>query len=183
MLTPMSPSDIRQEVVKFSNYLKKKNLKITTQRLLIAEKIFSSKNHFRVEDLFDLFKDKRDEISRATVYRTVALLVESGQLAEHDFGQASKFYEFCPTAREHHDHIVCLDCGNIEEFYDSKIEKIQSEIIKKFDYELVDHSLNLYGKCIQLKTTGFCSKKNSKQEKIQEQGNTENSVNSQNHPK
>ncbi len=151
--------DVHKELVKFSEFLKKKNLKITGQRLLVAQKIFSTKEHFRVEDLFDLLKDKKDEISRATVYRTVALLVESGQLTEHDFGQNSKFYEFCSTSQYHHDHIVCLDCGNIEEFHDERIEKIQKEVIKKYDYTLVDHSLNLYGRCNQLKETGTCSKK------------------------
>lgn len=163
MLNPTNEADVHKELVKFSGFLKKKNLKITSQRLLVAQKIFMTKNHFRVEDLFDLLKDKRDEISRATIYRTVALLVESGQLTEHDFGQNSKFYEFCPTTKEHHDHIICLDCGNIEEFYEPKIEKIQTEIIKKFDYELVDHSLNLYGKCNELRTKGTCSKKKEKE--------------------
>lgn len=152
-------TELHKELVKFSEFLKKKNLKITEQRLLVAQKIFSTKEHFRVEDLFELLKDKKEEISRATVYRTVALLVESGQLLEHDFGQDSKFYEFCSIPHQHHDHIICLDCGNIEEFQDERIENIQSEVIKKYNYSLVDHSLNLYVRCNQLKETGVCTKK------------------------
>ncbi|GIX42109.1 MAG: transcriptional repressor [Leptospiraceae bacterium] len=150
--------DIHKELSKFSEFLKKKNLKITSQRLLVAEKIFSIGEHFTVEDLTEILKDKRDEISRATIYRTVSLLVESGQLIEHDFGKNSKYYEFSPSSQEHHDHIVCLDCGIIEEFYNPNIEKIQIEIANKFNYELKDHSLNLYGKCKLLKEKGFCEK-------------------------
>jgi Fur family ferric uptake transcriptional regulator len=152
--------DIHKELSKFSEFLKKKSLKITTQRLLVAEKIFTIGTHFTVEELIELLKDKRDEISRATIYRTVSLLVESGQLVEHDFGKSSKYYEFTPSLQEHHDHIVCLDCGLIEEFYNSYIENIQLEISNQLGYDLKDHSLNLYGKCKILKEKGFCEKQN-----------------------
>ncbi len=152
-----------KELSKFSEFLKKKSLKITNQRLLIAEKIFSLNSHFTVEELTDMLKDKKDEISRATIYRTVSLLVESGQLIEHDFGQNSKYYEFSPTSKEHHDHIVCIDCGFIEEFQNQEIEKLQINIANRYSYELIDHSLNLYGKCKILKEKGSCDKINKNQ--------------------
>ncbi|MCS7205220.1 MAG: transcriptional repressor [Leptospiraceae bacterium] len=149
--------EVHKELTKFSEFLKKKNLKITNQRLLVAEKIFHIDTHFTVEELTEQLKDKRDEISRATIYRTVSLLVESGQLIEHDFGQNSKYYEFTNT-KEHHDHIVCLDCGHIEEFTNKYIEIVQLEIAEKLNYELKDHSLILYGKCNILKEKGSCPK-------------------------
>lgn len=152
--------DLHKELAKFSEFLKRKSLKITTQRLLIAEKIFLLKTHFTVEDLTEMLKDKRDEISRATIYRTVSLLVESGQLIEHEFGQSSKYYEFSPSSYQHHDHFVCLDCGHIDEFHSDEIENIQIEIAKQFKYDLVEHSLNLYGKCKILKEKGYCERKN-----------------------
>ena len=152
--------DPHKELAKFSEFLKRKSLKITSQRLLVAEKIFSIGEHFTVEDLIDLLKDRKDEISRATIYRTVSLLVESGQLKEHDFGKNSKYYEFSPSSKEHHDHIVCLDCGKIEEFLNCHIEQIQTDIANKLNYDLIEHSLILYGKCKILKEKEHCEKRN-----------------------
>jgi Fur family ferric uptake transcriptional regulator len=151
-------ADIHKELANFSNYLKKKGLKITNQRLLVAEKIFNLETHFTVDSLFDMLKDRRGEISRATIYRIVSLLVESGQITEYHFGQNVKYYEHVP-ARKHHDHIVCVDCGLIEEFIDQNIEKIQLEIAARFGFDLADHSMTLYGSCQQLKKTGKCDRK------------------------
>lgn len=151
-------SDVHKEVSEFSNFLKKRGLKITNQRLLVAEKIFQLDAHFTVDTLYDLLKDRRDEISRATIYRIVSLLVESGQVTEYHFGQSVKYYEHVPS-RHHHDHIVCLDCGLIEEFVHPEVEKIQVEVSGNFGFELKDHSMILYGKCEELKKTGKCEKR------------------------
>lgn len=158
--------ELHKELSQFSNYLKEKGLKITNQRLLVAERIFSLNSHFTVDSLAEELKDRRGEISRATIYRIVSLLVESGQLTEHDFGASSKYYEYIPT-QEHHDHIVCLDCGYIEEFYDSAIEKIQAETAASHQFELTDHSLNLYGRCKILKENNHCERKESQAPKLQ----------------
>ena len=101
-------------------------------------------------------------ISRATIYRIVALLVEAGILTEHYFGKNAKYYEHIKKG-SHHDHIICSDCGYIEEFENSQIEELQLSIVKKYDYALVDHTLNLYGKCLLLEKNGSCPK--GKQEK------------------
>ena len=143
-------ADIHRELTNFSNFLKKRNLKITDQRLLVAEKVFELGTHFTVDSLADALKDRKGEISRATIYRIVSLMVESGQLTEHNFGQSVKYYEYIPP-RAHHDHLVCVDCGRIEEFVVPEIEKIQLEIANNNHFELEDHSLNLYGKCKFLK--------------------------------
>lgn len=157
--------DIHREISQFSNYLKQKGLKITNQRLLVAEKIFTLGSHFTVDSLADELKDRRGEISRATIYRIVSLLIESGQLTEHDFGGNSKYYEYVP-AREHHDHIVCQDCGHIEEFCAPAIEKIQHDVASQYNFELTDHSLNLYGRCKILKEKGHCERKDKRSPKI-----------------
>jgi len=151
-------ADIHRELTNFSNFLKKRNLKITNQRLLVAEKVFELGTHFTVDSLADALKDRKGEISRATIYRIVSLMVESGQLTEHNFGQSVKYYEYIPP-REHHDHLVCVDCGRIEEFVVPEIEKIQLEIANKNNFELEDHSLNLYGKCKFLKKDGHCERR------------------------
>jgi len=148
-------TDYHKELGKFSGFLKKKGLKITSQRLLVAEKIFRMGAHFSVDSLADSLKERRDEISRATIYRIVSLMVEAGQLAEHDFGQNVKFYEHV-IGNEHHDHIVCMDCGHIVEFSDSAIEKEQLAIASNHNFILNDHSLILYGQCKKLKDTGKC---------------------------
>jgi Fur family transcriptional regulator, ferric uptake regulator len=150
-------SDVHKELASFSEYLKKKGFKITNQRLLVAEKIFESTNHFTVDTLADELKNRKGEISRATIYRIVSLMVEAGHLTEYHFGQNVKYYEHIP-AKRHHDHIVCLDCGIIEEFIDPNIEKIQLDIAARHGFELEEHSMTLYGRCAQFRKTGKCDK-------------------------
>lgn len=151
------PVDVHKELTNFSNFLKKKGLKITSQRLLVAERVFEIGTHFTVDSLADALKDRKGEISRATIYRIVSLMVESGQLTEHNFGQTVKYYEYV-SPKEHHDHIVCSDCGRIEEFVVPEIERIQLDIARQHQFDLIDHSLNLYGKCKILQETGKCSR-------------------------
>ncbi|MCR9141537.1 MAG: transcriptional repressor [bacterium] len=159
MTTPQPQVDIHKQLANFSNYLKKKGLKITSQRLLVAEKVFSMESHFTVDALAEALKDRRGEISRATIYRIVSVMVEAGQLTEHNFGQNAKYYEHIP-GQDHHDHILCLDCGRIDEFVNDAIEEMQLKIAGEHGYDLADHSLNLYGKCVELRTTGSCARGN-----------------------
>ena len=150
-------ASVHQELSRFSNFLKQQGFKITSQRLLVAEKIFDLKDHFTVDSLSEALKDRRSEISRATIYRIISLMVEAGQLIEHNFGQSVKYYE--PVhGKEHHDHMVCTDCGLIQEFHHDDIERLQEAMAEKLGFELIDHSLNLYGKCTVLKATGKCRK-------------------------
>lgn len=148
---------IDNEKEKFSEFLKERGQKITHQRLMVAEKIFSLESHFTIDSLTDMFKDRRDEISRATIYRIVSLLVESEQLTEHNFGGGVNYYEHIPS-RKHHDHIVCMDCGLIEEFMNTKIETIQEDIAREQGFLLNEHRMTLYGHCMELKKTGKCSR-------------------------
>lgn len=159
MLEKDSTKNIHGELTLFSNFLKKRGLKITNQRLLVAEKIFQEKSHFTVDSLAESLKDRKGEISRATIYRIVSLLIDSGQLSEHNFGENMKYYEHTHS-REHHDHIVCLDCRRIDEFLAPNIEKLQEEIAVEHNYILSEHSLILYGSCKLLKDTGHCHRKN-----------------------
>lgn len=142
----------------FSEHLKRKGLKLTNQRLQVAKKIFELDSHFTIEALADslrLSPQEKENISRATVYRMVSVMMEAGLLAEHYFGQNAKFYEY--TGRQkHHDHIICMDCGYIEEFCSNRIEKIQSEIVKQHGFDLENHALTLYGRCRSYKEKGQC---------------------------
>ncbi|MBL8022054.1 MAG: transcriptional repressor [Leptospirales bacterium] len=154
--------DIHKELSLFSEYLKKAGLKITNQRLLVAETIFRHPSHFTVDSLADSLKERKGEISRATIYRIVSILVESGQLTEHNFAHGVRYYEHIPVS-EHHDHLVCLDCGIIDEFMVAEIEKVQTQIAQQHGFVLAEHSLNLYGRCIQWKDKGSCTRKSEKE--------------------
>lgn len=139
-------NSLSMEMETFSNYLKKKGLKITNQRMLVAEKIFSLHTHFTAESLMEEFKDKRDEISKATIYRILAIMVEAGLLREHNFGKDYKYYEHI-IGHEHHDHIICVECGRIVEFVDPQIEELQLKAAKENGFIIRGHDLNIYGIC------------------------------------
>jgi Fur family ferric uptake transcriptional regulator len=93
-----------------------------------------------------MFKDRRDEISKATIYRILSIMVSGKLLIEHDFGKDYKFYEHI-IGHEHHDHIICIDCGRIVEFMDRNIEVLQENIAAENGFIIKGHSLNIYGSC------------------------------------
>jgi Fur family ferric uptake transcriptional regulator len=144
--TPAINPEIQTEMEVFAEFLKKKNLKVTSQRLLVADKIFSIHHHFTADSLLDLFKDRRDEISKATIYRILAIMVEAGLLIEHDFGKDYKYYEHI-IGHEHHDHIICMDCNRIVEFMEPKIEELQNRIATENGFTIKGHDLNIFGHC------------------------------------
>ena len=139
-------SDYQKEMEVFKTYLRKSNLKVTSQRLLVAKKIFEIHHHFSAESLMDEFKDKRDEISKATIYRILGIMVEANLLTEHNFGHGFKYYEHI-IGHVHHDHIICLDCGRIEEFLDDRIEELQEKAAMDKGFVVEGHKLNIYGRC------------------------------------
>jgi len=151
--------DTSMEMTTFSNYLKKKGLKITTQRMLVAEKIFSIHNHFTAESLQEELKDRRDEISKATIYRILSIMVEARLLQEHNFGKDYKYYEHI-IGHEHHDHIICIECGRIVEFMDEKIEELQRKAAREKGFSITGHDLNIFGICDSPSNCNY-NKKNS----------------------
>ena len=153
-----SKTDIHKRLNDFSHHLQRKGLKLTSQRVLVARKIFTTDSHFTVDDLADKLKKQRNVISRATIYRIVSVMVDAGLLTEHDFGKSSKFYEHTYT-QGHHDHIICLDCGRIEEFCNDKIEELQLKVANRLGFEIAHHSLNLYGSCQKLRKNRSCPHK------------------------
>lgn len=146
--------DTSKEMKVFGEYLKKKGLKVTSQRLLVAERIFSTHNHFTAEGLLETLKDHKGEISKATIYRILSIMVEAGLLQEHNFGKDYKYYEHI-IGHEHHDHIICTECGRIVEFVDEKIEELQHIAAKKNGFTIQGHSLNLFGVCEDPKTCPY----------------------------
>ncbi len=120
-----------------------KGVKLTDQRRIIAKVMSRSDDHPDVDELYKRVSKIDSRISIATVYRTVKLFEESGILAKHEFKGGKARYE--ELNESHHDHLIDVKTGEIIEFVDDEIEKLQKKVAKKYGYELVDHKLELYG--------------------------------------
>tara|TARA_Y100001960_G_C14423475_1_gene704071 strand:- start:6 stop:416 length:411 start_codon:yes stop_codon:yes gene_type:complete len=126
---------------------KKKGVRLTDQRRVIAKVMSESDNHPDVDELHKKVNKHDSKISIATVYRTVKLFEEAGILAKHDFKGTKARYE--ETTREHHDHLIDINTGEIIEFVNEDIERLQKKVSEKLGYKLVDHRLELYGSKIK----------------------------------
>ena len=125
----------------------KKDVKLTEQRKIIARIMSDSDDHPDVDELYRRVSKIDSKISIATVYRTVKLFEEAGILAKHEFkGEKARYEELNES---HHDHLIDIKSGEIIEFIDEEIEKLQKEVAEKLGYKLVDHRLELYGSKIK----------------------------------
>ena len=120
-----------------------KGLRLTDQRKIVAKVMSQSKDHPDVDELHNRVHKLDGKISIATVYRTVKLFEEAGIVEKHDFKGAKSRYE--QTTHEHHDHLIDINTGEITEFVDEDIEKLQKKVAEKLGYKLIDHRLELYG--------------------------------------
>ncbi|MFQ5748604.1 MAG: Fur family transcriptional regulator [Planctomycetota bacterium] len=136
---------------RFEVHLRSKGLRVTRPRQTILELAWSTHGHFTAEDIFQWARKKELAIARATVYRTLALLVEGGFLAPLDSGRGQLLYEHI-LGHKHHDHMICLRCGRIVEFRSPEIERLQDEAAAGHGFHILHHSLILEGMC------GTCSR-------------------------
>ena len=124
-----------------------KGVRLTEQRKLVAKVMSESEDHPDVDELHKRVNELDSKISIATVYRTVKLFEEAGILSKHDFkGNKARYEE---TAKEHHDHLIDVNTGEITEFVNEDIERLQKKVAEKLGYNLVDHRLELYGSKIK----------------------------------
>jgi len=144
---------------KFLAFLESKRLRVTSQRKVIIDTVFNTEEHFTAEQLLAWARERDRSVSRATVYRTLPLLTESGLVREMDFGKDYKFYD--PNYAEHpnHSHIICGDCSRIVEFESAKIEKLENEITQKLGFSIKAQRLHITGACEQMKKLGACKNK------------------------
>lgn len=144
---------------KFLEFLSRKNLRLTTQRMTIIETALNTDEHFTAEQLLDWSREKDKSVSRATVYRTLPLLTESGLVREMDFGKDYKFYD--PNYADHpnHNHIICQDCEKIVEFESEKIARIEDQISQQLGFSIKTQRLQISGTCDALKRVGTCKHK------------------------
>jgi Fur family ferric uptake transcriptional regulator len=143
---------------KFLKFLKKKQLRRTAQRQAIIDTVFSTDEHFTAEQLLTWARQRDKSVSRATVYRTLGLLTESGLVREMDFGKDCKFYD--PNYAEHpnHSHIICHDCNKIVEFESEKIDQLENEISHKLGFSVRSQRLEITASCDEFKKFGRCKK-------------------------
>lgn len=129
-----------------NNELKKAGLKVTLPRVKILSILENSDTrHFSAEDVYKVLLEGGEEVGLATVYRVLTQFESAGLVTRHHFEGGHSVFEL--NAGEHHDHIVCVKCGHIEEFYDEVIEQHQHDIAKKLGFAITDHCLYIYGVC------------------------------------
>ncbi|MDF3835171.1 ferric iron uptake transcriptional regulator [Cupriavidus basilensis] len=128
--------------------LKNIGLKATVPRLKILE-IFqtSEQRHLSAEDVYRILLNEQMDIGLATVYRVLTQFEQAGLLSRNNFESGKAIFEL--NEGKHHDHLVCIDCGRVEEFYDSEIERRQQSIASERGFALQEHALSLYGNCIK----------------------------------
>ncbi len=129
---------------KFRDYLSKRELKFTPERKMILKTILSLHTHFDVDELYQELTQEKADISRATIYRTLPLLLNSGIIKQTLLCQDKSKYEYV-FGHRHHDHMLCITCGQVIEFRDEQIEKRQAEVCKKYGFQPVEHRLGIRG--------------------------------------
>lgn len=139
-------SDFTQEREIFLEHIQQAGLRKTAQRDLILDIFLRTEEHLTSEDLYWLVQKEDPSVGHTTVYRTLKLLTEAGLAREVRFGDNKTYYEHHYN-HEHHDHMICTDCGQVIEFYSEEIESLQDQVAEKFGFRLSHHSLRMWGVC------------------------------------
>ena len=161
-MVPAAPSDPRagdDDALKvFETFLRRKALKMTAQRRAMVRSVLSNAGHFTADDAHVRLRAGGERVSLATVYRALSLLEESGVLEGHDFADGQRRYERALT-REHHDHLICIDCRAVVEFQNPAIEDLQDQVLAQHGFSMVHHALTIFAACQALKEKGACPRR------------------------
>ena len=155
----LTDADLDQALASFEDFLRSKRLKMTDQRRTMIRAALDNPGHFTAEELYRKLNGAGEQVSIATVYRGLSLLEEATLIEGHDFADGQRRYERAMD-REHHDHMICVDCRAVIEFTSDRIEKLQEQIVKDHGFTLEDHSLTLFVKCNSLDHNGSCERRN-----------------------
>lgn len=132
--------------------LKRQGIRLTPQRQTVLKRA-AAFLHFTAEELVKNVRAIDPSVARGTVYRTLALLHAAGVVEKHDFRYGPPNYEVT-FAKAHHDHLMCVECGEIIEFQEPRVEKIQDDVVRRFGYRLLSHTHKLYGLCRDCQRAG-----------------------------
>ena len=141
-----SKTEIPDEQKRFESFLRSRQLKLTGERHELLAEVFAQSQHFDADQLHMTVRAKGKAISRATVYRTLDLLVQCGLVRKSSFGDQHAHYE-AVRSDEHHDHLICLNCDAIIEFYRPDLEKLQDTICAEHGFKPLHHSHQIFGLC------------------------------------
>ncbi|MGD2217003.1 MAG: Fur family transcriptional regulator [Gemmatimonadales bacterium] len=130
----------------FRSYLHQNRLPLTHQREAIAMALFEAEHHQSVDDLADLLRDRGEQVGKATIYRTLNLLVEAGLARELDFGEGFKRYEH-QAGETQHDYLICTNCGRVARFRQEAMDRLQAEIAAELSFAVQSRMLKIYGLC------------------------------------
>jgi Fur family ferric uptake transcriptional regulator len=144
---------IDREIGRFQGFLQHQRLKLTNERRALVREIFGAHYHFEADELLEHMREKRLKISRATVYRTLDLLVKSGMVRRVHLGEDHYHYERV-TENSHHDHLICTTCGGVIEFHDPELEQRQLRICARRGFTPTFHNLQILGICSRCRRNG-----------------------------
>ena len=130
----------------FTEFLKKGKNRITPERFEVMEAALEYEGHFGADDLYIVMKNFDSTVSRATVYKTLELLVQCELISKRNFGENTTKYE-SNFRRQIHDHLICMDFGRIVEFVNSNIKKLPEQISNELGFEVSSHSFNIFARC------------------------------------
>lgn len=151
--------DVSDRLVEF---LKENGLRRTVQRDAIVKAAFSTNEHYTAEELLVMSRRIEPSVSRATVYRTLPILVKSGLLREMDFGKDQKYYDPNFLDHPHHNHLICVDCDKIVEFEDEHINLLEDCISRRLGFTPEMKSIRIEASCEELKQHGSCPNQGEK---------------------
>lgn len=138
----------------FRRYLREQGLPITQQREVVADAVFSTPGHLSVEDIEAALKGSGERIGKATIYRTMEILVRSGLVKEHDFGEGFKRYEHLFGHQPVHEHLICTSCSEVIEFQSPEVVRLLDETARRHGFLADRHRLEIYGLCASCQARG-----------------------------
>jgi len=138
----------------FRRYLRDQGLPVTQQRESVAEVVFGSPEHLSVEEIEARLRDRGERIGKATIYRTLEMLVRSGLVAEHDFGEGFKRYEHLFGQTPLHEHLICMECNRVTEISNPELIRFQEEVARQHGFQAHRYRFEIYGLCAECQAAG-----------------------------